>query len=174
MVLRATRQSHDYIEVTGIRSLQEAAEFAVIAPQTSEICIDFDVYGIRKFPVSITCPFIFPLLIFIFTHQEHDLVFALYALFPALEVVNVQTLMGIPIVSDEPNTRDLWTTMNNQVQALVRACPSLRVIRTRFRWKLVIIRDEESTKLGGVKWVMRHWKANEKPVVRSFEEVKGP
>ncbi len=64
--------------------------------------------------------------------------------------------------------------MNNQVQALVRACPGLRVIRTRFRWKLVIIRDEESTKLGGVKWVMRHWKANEKPVVRSFEAVKGP
>ena len=161
------------LEVTGFRSVQKVAEIAVIAPQTSEISFDLDVYGLRKNRVSRTCPFIFHLLIFVGTRQETEL-FALYALFPALEVVNVQNLMGIPIALDETDTDDLWTPMNNQVQALVRACPGLRVIRTRFNWKLVIIRDEQSTKLGGVKWVMRHWKANEKPVTRNSERVEGP
>ena len=118
MLLRGL-ESHRTItrlEVTGFRSVQKAAEFAVIAPQTSEISFDLDVYGLRKNRVSRTCPFIFHLLIFVGTRQETEL-FALYALSPALEVVNVQNLMGIPIALDQTDTDDLWIPMNNQVQA---------------------------------------------------------
>lgn len=43
-----------------------------------------------------------------------------------------------------------------------------------FRTKLVIIREDKGDKLGGMKWVMRHWTANEEPEAGSGETVFGP
>ncbi|KJA26282.1 hypothetical protein HYPSUDRAFT_36559 [Hypholoma sublateritium FD-334 SS-4] len=132
-----------------IHSVVEAAEFAVIAPQTSEIDIEFEANG--RIP-------------------ETEL-FSMYALFPALEVVHVYCLMMLPI---GPLTPESWVPMNNRVQAFARACPRLRVIWAVDMKKLVIIRDDKDIKLCGVKWVIRPWTANEEPEARSGETVFGP
>lgn len=156
------------LELSLIHSIEEAEEFAALAPQTSEIDIDFEVNG--RLPVSRPCPLTFPPLIVVGIRQETKLL-ELYALFPALEVVHVYNLMLFPI---GPTTPESFVPINNQVQAFVRACQRLRVMWCAFRTKLVIIREDKGDKLGGMKWVMRHWTANEEPEAGSGETVFGP